>query len=152
MYDFIDRPFISLNRGGRMVVSAMRHWVRAASIGRCPCGDVASIFQERDLMVGFPHFHMMMAVLNREALDQLRFAAVDCERISEHEALILSLIRIAHQGDTERAYSIAGQVVEKTAISPLLIAMTALGQALADARLFPAMPAYGSDCMRFPDE
>ena len=40
MYAFLDRPVQSLNRGGQLLIWAMRHWVRAASAGRCPCGDI----------------------------------------------------------------------------------------------------------------
>ncbi len=142
MYEFVDRPVTSLRRGGELVVWAMRHWVRAASTGRCPCGDVAPAFHKRDLMPAFPHFHMMMAVLNREAILQLRFGSVDCERVSEHEALLLSLLRAMHLTPGGQARATAALIVAPDSVTTLTIAMTALAQGLADANLLPRVPLY----------
>lgn len=152
MYDFVDRPVSSLNRGGRMLVWAMRHWVKAASAGRCPCGDVAPAFHKSGLMPSFPHFHVMMAVLNREALERLRFCTVDCGRVGEHEALVLSLLRGVHAGPAERVRETAALIVAPDAVGTLIIALTALAHALAEAGLALAAPIHDAECGRFPDE
>lgn len=152
MYEFVDRPVTSLNRSGRLLVWAMRHWVRAAGTGRCPCGDVAPAFHKRGLMPSFPHFHIMMAVLNRESLMRLRFGAVGCERVSEHEALLISLVRAALDAPAARMRETVGMIVRAESVATLIIALTAVAQGLAEAGLMPAAAVHDPECSRFPDE
>lgn len=152
MYEFVDRPVSSLNRGGRLLIWAMRHWVSAVSAGRCPCGDVGPIFHKWKLMPGFPHFHILMALLNRNAVARLRFGPVDCERVHEDEALIISLVRAAHEQPLERMQGMASLIVCKGSTPPLLIAAAALAQALLDAGLWPAPPIHDPDYVSFPHE
>ena len=152
MYDFIDRPVTALNRGGRLLVWAMRQWVRAVQAGRCPCGDLRPAFESRTLGAAFPHFHEMMAVLNRHAVEQMRFGAVDCERVSEHEALVISLVRAAHDEEMVRVGETAALIVGQRQRPYLLGPMAALAQALADKNRLPATPVFDPDCARFPNE
>lgn len=149
MYDFVDRPVESLNKGGRLLVWAMRHWVRGASEGRCPCGDVGPVFHKWNLMAGFPHFHLMMALLNRHALDKLRFGAVEAEPVSEDEAILLSLIRVARDEEPGRMRDMAGRMVDQQAVPPLIIAFSALAQSLIDAGMRPLPPMFDIDRARF---
>ncbi|MBU0554866.1 MAG: hypothetical protein KKD64_06230 [Alphaproteobacteria bacterium] len=152
MYAFLDQPVIMLSRGGQMMVWAMRHWTRAVGAGRCPCGDVGPGFLKAKLMPGFPHFHMMMALLNRHALDKLAFADIDCPRISDGEALLLSLIRMAGEDSPEHLASAAALVIQPTAVPPLLMALDSLAGALAQADLWPALPMFDPDNASFPHE
>jgi len=118
MYDFIDQPVRSLNSGGRLLLWAMRHWVKAASTGRCPCGDIASAFQTHHLMAAMPHFNILMAVLNREALAPMRFGAIGCAQVSEHEALLIGLLRMVRQAPAETARETMGMIVAADAAGP----------------------------------
>jgi len=152
MYAFVDRPLKSLDRGGRLLVWAMRHWTKAAAAGRCPCSDVGPAFHKANLMSGFPHFHMMMALLNRHAVEKLPFGDIDCARTSEGEALLLSLIRTAGNDTSERLADTAALIIRPNAVPPMLIALAALGEALAQARLSPALPLADPDNVRFPHE
>jgi hypothetical protein len=152
MYAFLDQPVIMLSRGGQMMVWAMRHWTRAVGAGRCPCGDVGPAFLKAKLMPGFPHFHMMMALLNRHALDKLPFGDIDCPRISDGEALLLSLIHLAGEEASDRVAEAAALVISPTAVPPLLMALDSLGAALADADLWPGLPMFDPDNVRFPNE
>lgn len=152
MYDFIDRPVTALNRGGRLLVWAMRQWVQAAQAGRCPCGDLRPTFESRGLGAVYPHFHGMMAVLNRHAVETMRFGAVDCARVSEHEALVISLIRAAQGEEKLRVGETAALIVGRQQYPYLLGPMAALAQALADANRLPATPVFDPDCARFPNE
>ena len=152
MYEFVDRPVTSLSSGGQLLIRSMRYWVRAASAGRCPCGDVGPIFQKWNLMPGFPHFHILMALLNRNAVTKLRFGTLDCERVREDEALIISLIRAAHEQPLERMQGMAEMIVCKGSTPPLLIAAAALAQSLIDVKLWPTPPIHDPDCVRFPNE
>lgn len=150
MYAFIDRPVDSLNLGGRLLVWAMRHWVKAASAGRCPCGDVGPAFHKWNLMAGFPHFHMLMALLNRNAATKLQFGSLECERVTEHEALLLSLVRSAREADAEQLRDTVEMLVCKASVPPILIALAALGQAMVDVGLRPLPPLFDPDRVRFP--
>jgi len=152
MYDFVDRPVASLNRGGRMLVWAMRHWVRAVQVGRCPCGDIRPAFEGRTLGAAFPHFHVMMAVLNRHAVEKMRFGPVDCERVGEHEALVLAMVCAARGPDLSQAERTASLILERAQVTHLLVPMAALAHALADANRLPAGPIFDPDCARFSNE
>lgn len=152
MYDFVDRPVASLNRGGRLLIWAMRHWVRAVQNARCPCSDVGPAFHKSDLMAGFPHFHVMMTMLNRHARETLRFGAVDCMRVSEHEAIIISMVRAMRDHPASQAERAAALIIGEDQVAHLLIPMSALARALEDADFFPAPPASHFDCTRFFDE
>jgi len=152
MYDFVDRPVTSLNRGGRMLIWAMRHWVRAIRAGRCPCGDIRPAFEGKALGAAFPHFHVMMAVLNRHAVEKMRFGPVDCEQVSEHEALVLAMVRAARGPDLARAERTASLIVDRAQVAHLLVPMAALAHALAHARRLPAGPIFDPDCARFSNE
>lgn len=129
MYDFVDRPVTSLNRGGRMLVWAMRHWVRAVQLGRCPCGDIRPAFDGKALGAAFPHFHVMMAVLNHHAVEKMRFGPVDCERVSEHEALVMAMVCAAREPDLARAERAASLIVDRAQVTHLLVPMAALAHA-----------------------
>jgi len=152
MYDFVDRPVTSLNRGGRLLIGAMRHWVRAVQAGRCPCGDVGPAFGKWNLMAGFPHFHDMMVALNQNALEKQRFGPVGCERVSEHEALIIAMIRALRSQPADQVAHTAALVVGEAQVSQLLVPMTALARTLADANIFPAAPIFDPDCTRFSND
>lgn len=152
MYDFIDRPVTALNRGGRLLVWAMRHWVRAVQAGRCPCGDLRPTFESRALGAAYPHFHGMMAVLNRYATEQMRFGAVDCARVSEHEALVISMVRAAHDEEKLQAGETAALIVGRPHCPYLLAPMVALAQALAATNRLPATPVFDPASTRFPNE
>lgn len=152
MYDFVDRPVTSLNRGGRMLVWAMRHWVRAVQTGRCPCGDIRPAFDGKALGAAFPHFHVMMAVLNRHAVEKLRFGPVDCERVSEHEALVMAMVCATRGPDPVRAERTASLIVDPAQVTHLLVPMVALAHALADANRLPAGPIFDPGCARFSNE
>ena len=144
MYEFVDRPVSSLNRGGQLLVSAMRRWVAAIGGGRCPCSELSPSFERADLTAGFPHFHVMMALLNGHAREQFRFCAVECPLITEHEALLLTVIRSA-QDDIDRTRETARLFIREGAVTPLLVALAALSEALAGTDHWPMPPASDAE-------
>lgn len=152
MYDFVDRPVTSLNRGGRFLIWAMRNWVGALNDGGCPCGSVGPAFRKWNLMAGFPHFHVMMVLFNRDATEQFRFGPVGHERVTEHEALIIAMIRAVREEAPDRMRDAASLMVCEGSVPPLLIAMSALGEALFEAELWPAPPIFDPDCASFRSE
>ena len=152
MYDFVDRPVTSLNRGGRFLIWAMRQWVDSLEKGRCPCGAIGPAFNKWKLMAGFPHFHLMMALLNRDAAEKFRFGPIGYERVTEHEALIVHLVRTVRDMPPERMRETAALMICEGSVPPLLIAMSALAEALSEENLRPEPPVFDPDCASFRHE
>lgn len=142
MYDFVDRPVTALDDGGRFLIWCMRSWVRSMSVGRCPCAVIGPAFGKRKMTAGLPHFHMMMMALNHDGLEELVFAQPDCNRVSEDEALILGTLVLRGDSHPTAMRDMAALLVSESSIVTLLTAMTALGRAMAESRIFPERPHY----------
>lgn len=137
MYYFLDRPVASLNHGGRLLVWAMRSWVSAASKRECPARVIASAFGQCGILPGLHPFLHMMALFNRHALDNFVFCSLACDRVSEHEAMILSLIT-GQSGQTARSIPLTLELlVEEDSVGDLLTALFRLDQALVSANVHP---------------
>lgn len=156
MYDFIDRPVTSLNHGARLLLGAMRHWVGAVQAGRCPCRALGPLFNRPEVSAAFPPLHAMMATLNRHAVEKMSFGRVDCARVSEHEALVIALVRAMANGGRHderppaHVAAAATRIVGARHSAQLLAPMALLAQALAEANRLPAGPIPDPDCTRFP--
>ena len=142
MYDFLDRPVTSLDNGGRFLVWSMRSWVKSIQPGRCPCGAIGPAFAKWKMMAGLPHFHMMMLIFNRDAKATFSFGALECNRVHEHEALIISLIGAMRTGRGETVRATLALMVKDEAVTELMTAVAALARAMAGASIFPGKPAY----------
>lgn len=155
MYEFVDRRVTGLGLGGRFMIWAMRQWIETLGEGRCPCSGIGPTFQKWGMMAGFPHFHLMMAVLNRDATEQLRFAPVDHDHVTEHQALMLSMVAGSHAADDARTQGTVSLIVRPQAVDPVTMALAGLAEALAAAGLLPTpVPgaASGPDRESFPHE
>jgi hypothetical protein len=137
MYEFIDRPVTSLDHGGRFLVWSMRIWVKAAGEGQCPVSAVAPAFAKWQMIGGLAHFHKSMLMFNRDALEQFGFCALQCNHVSEHEAIILSLICSLRDARPQTIRDTLVLVIEEDSIGDLLGALTALGNSLEGAGIFP---------------
>ena len=131
MYDFVDRPLTSLGHGGRFLVWSMRTWVKAMHAGRCPCFAVGSGFAQWRMVSGLPDFHMLMMIFNRDGLQKLMFGAVECDRVSEHEALILSLVQAVRTVQPAALHKTLALVVTDDAVANLTTALISLGGRMA---------------------
>lgn len=94
------------------------------------------------MTAGLPHFHMMMMALNHDGLEQLHFAHLDCNRVSEGEALILGTLTLMMNDQPTVMRDVIGLLVEDNATVTLLTAMTALGRAMAESKIFPERPQH----------
>lgn len=101
------------------------------------------------MAAGYPHFHVMMALFNRHATEHFRFGSLGHKCITEHEALIIGMIRAARAGPTEEMRKAAGVMVCEGSVSHLLIAMSELGDALLHALLWPMPPILNQDNVSF---
>ncbi|HWJ68619.1 MAG TPA: hypothetical protein VNS79_01005 [Sphingobium sp.] len=129
----------------------MRHWVKAVQAGRCPCGDIRPAFQNAALAAAVPHFHVMMAVLNRHATEKMGMGHLDSVQVSEHEAIILAMVRTTGGGGLTHVAGTAAHLVGEDHATHLLVPTAALAQALANANRLPASPIHDPDCTRFPE-
>lgn len=142
MYDFVDRPVTSLDHGGRFLIWTMRSWVKCMYAGRCPCTTIGPAFSKWKMIAGLPHFHMMMMVFNRDGRENFRFGPLECNRVREHEALIMSLVHAMRMGSGEPVRATLALLVKEDAVTTLMTAVAAMGRAMADAEIFPGKPEY----------
>jgi hypothetical protein len=137
MYDFLDRPVTSLNPGGRFLVWSMRSWVKAMSDRSCPASTLGNAFARWGMIAGLQPFLRMMAVLNRSGLETFQFCTLSCNHVSEHEAIILSLVCSLNEGRPEAVCDTLALLVEDDAIGECVASLTALGGCLEKASIFP---------------
>ena len=137
MYDFIDQPVESLDNGGRFLLWAMRGWTRATGRGGCAPAALVRGFAGVGALAALPHFHMAMAVLNREAGEPLTLAPMACLQIAEDEALLASLWRDAALGHDTTLRATLTLMINEAAVAPAAQALTAAAERLASVGLAP---------------
>jgi hypothetical protein len=142
MYDFLDRPLGRLAPGGRFLLYAARGWIHAATAGGCPPGMLAPAFARHGVLAALPHFHTLLAELNRRALAQISFAPLGHARIAEDEAIFLQLCRDASAAPP-RARATLALLVEEEAVSPAFVALLAAMARLGDGGLGDIARAEG---------
>lgn len=140
MYEFLDRPLTALDSGGRFLVWSMRVWVKTLGESQCPASAIAPAFAKWRMIGGLAHFHKTMLMFNRDALEQFGFCALQCNHVSEHEAIILSLVRSLRDPRPQVVRDTLALLVQEDCIGDLLGALSALGHSLDDAGLFPGRP------------
>lgn len=139
MYDFVDRPVALLGPGGRFLLAAMRGWIQAATLRRCPPGALAPAFARHGVLPALAPVHQLMTALNRQGRQTIAFAPPACARISEGEAVLLQLWRDAAQAP-ERAERTLELLVEAEAVGPALMAMVMTVCRLWEGGLAPVEP------------
>jgi hypothetical protein len=140
MYEFIDRPVTSLDHGGRFLIWATRNWVKAVNDRVCPASVIAGAFRKWDMLSGLQPFLRMMAVFNRHGLENFQFCALACNHVSEHEAIIISLIVSLRDGRPEAVRKTIGLLVDEDGIGDLISALSTLGRAMDAAGIYPGWP------------
>jgi len=71
-----------------------------------------------------PDFHLAMAMLNRDGLERISLAPINCRRIIEHEAILIGMWRDLANGDLDRMRETLELLVKTEAVSPIARAMT----------------------------
>jgi hypothetical protein len=140
---FVDRPVTVLDRGGRFLVWSMRRWSSVVCEDRCPGPALAPAFARWRMIGGLQPFVRLMIALQRDAMRPLRFCALPCNRISEDEAIMLSLMVAAQ---TERRVTVSetlALLVAEDNLGDALGAVFAIAGALGDAELAPGYPQAG---------
>lgn len=140
MYEFVDRPVTSLDSSTRFLIWAMRSWAKSINEKRCPCNSIGPAFAQLELLAGLPHFHMMMMILSCKALERFRFAQPRCNRIGEHEALILSFVYTTNTRRMGDLQATLARVVRDQWLPDLVTAVESFGCAMARADILPVRP------------
>ena len=83
MYIYLDQPVGRLANGERFLLWGMRGWSHAMEKGMCAPMALSRGFTAVNALAGLPDFHLAMALLNRDALVQLRLAPMEYARIME---------------------------------------------------------------------
>jgi len=135
MYDYVDRPVASLDRGGQLLVWAMRRWVKDRAAGSCPCREIGPAFHVYRLTPALPFFQRSMTLLTGSMRQTLALGAA---HVSEHEAVVLALIRTLPARNLDDAADIAGLLVRAEAAPRLADALRQLA-----LRLFARDLLYG---------
>lgn len=141
MYEFVDRPVTSLDHGGRLLVWSMRSWVKAMGDRACPAGAIAPVFAQWRMLPGLQPFLRVMALFNHKGLETFQFCALPCNHISEHEAIIVSLLCALRDSRPDAVQGTLALLVEEEAIGDCLASLTALGRAMDAAAIYPARAA-----------
>ena len=144
MYDFLDRPVTSLDHGGRFLVWSMRSWVKAMGDRQCPGSVLGNAFARWNMIAGLQPFLRMMALFNRNGLETFQFCALACNHVSEHEALILSLVCSLRDSRPDALRDTLALLVEEDSIGDVIGALSALGRMMDEASIFPARPMAAS--------
>jgi len=137
VYDFIDRPITDLNHGGRVLIWSMRSWVKAMGERTCPASVVASAFARWNMLPGLQPFLRAMALFNRHGLENFQFCPLQCNHVSEHEAIIVSLLRALREERPEAVRTTLALLVEEEALGDLIVSLTRLGETMVAAGVFP---------------
>src|SRR5690606_21943291 len=107
----------------------------------CPAALIAPAFAKWRMLGGVQPFHRAMLLLNRDALEPVNFCAMRCNQISEHEALIISMIcTLGDRGPRDVRDTLA-LMVEEDSIGDLLGALSALATAMDGAAILPVRPS-----------
>lgn len=148
MYDFLDRPVTSLDHGGRFLIWSMRNWVRARINNTCPANALAKAFEKWSMLPGLHPFLRMMALLNRHGLANFEFCALNCNHISEHEAIILSLMGSLQDRPAGAIHATISLLVEEECIGDVVVVISEIRKAMDRAGIHPGPPmdAAGRSC------
>lgn len=133
MYDFVDRPVTSLDHSGHFLVWSMRAWVKSMHESQCPCSAVGPAFAKWKMIAGLFNFHKMMLIFNRFAMETFCFCSLDCNRVTEHEALILSVFNGVRMSRPDVVRGTLELLVKEDAVADLVTVILSLGQSLTEA-------------------
>jgi hypothetical protein len=93
MYDVLDRLVTCLHLQARFLLWAMRGWAVAIERRTCPPMALWRGFVSIGAQAALPEFHIGLALLNRHGRATITLAPIECPRIVEDEAVLLSLWR-----------------------------------------------------------
>ena len=142
MYHFLDRPVTTLDAGGRFLIWAMRSWVKVMGERSCPGTAIAYAFGRWNVIAGLQPFLRIMALFNRHGLETFQFCALQCNHVSEHEAILLSLVCDLRDAEPQAIRDTLAMLIEEDQIGELIAALTVLGRSLERGGILPRRGAW----------
>ncbi|MBV9840822.1 MAG: hypothetical protein JOY99_04665 [Sphingomonadaceae bacterium] len=136
MYELVDRPVERLSEGSRFLLWAMRAWTDSLGRRQCPPGALAGVFLRAGVIEALPDFHRLLTTFSREAKIVLGLAPMHCGRISEDEAILLSLWSDAER-EPLRAQATLELLIQTDAVPNAFQALLTTAQQLRGAGLPP---------------
>lgn len=85
------------------------------------------------MLHGLNPFLRMMAQFNRRGLENFQFCALQCKHVSEHEAIIISLVCGLRESRPATVRRTLDLLVEEEAVGDLILALSHLGKAMDEA-------------------
>lgn len=137
MYRYLDRPLTNLSDGERVLVWAMRRWLDARRAGECPAQSIGAVFSTRQVLAGLAPFQQVMTLLDRQGRQTLVFAPLRCRRVSEGEAVLLTLVGGVLATGPTRTHATATLLVSPDHVNGVVDALARLACAFAEAGLVP---------------
>jgi hypothetical protein len=89
------------------------------------------------MLMGLQPFLRVMALFNRHGRENFQFCALPCNHISEHEAIIVSLLCNLREDRPGLVHDTLTLLVEEEAIADLLTSLSHLGKAMDAAAITP---------------
>lgn len=122
MYDYLDRPVVTLTAADRLFLGATRQWVATVRAKRCPCTGLGPALAAQGLLPMLHDLNMAMVLLDREGNDQLMFKPVGCGVLSDDEAMLLTLTAAARAGQDDKVAAIVARIVKPEARHAMTVA------------------------------
>lgn len=143
MYDSVDRPLASLDRGGQLMVWSMRRWMKDSAGGGSACMHICPAFRSYRIADALPQFDAMMVALRDTMREPL---VVGGDVVTEHEAIVLGLLKQISTTAPSEAVKTAGALVTVDGALSLADALNSVGECLIRQGLFGRysqwFPAY----------
>lgn len=138
MYKFVDQPCDRLTAGSRFILEAMRGWVMSAQQNRCPVVTLAPSFSRMaaDRVLG--DFHALMLDLHRQGRISMAFGPIGHDRITEIEAVLLSLWSEIVADCPDRTRIILELLVTEQAIDRMMAHMVRIAAHMSTLGLAPS--------------
>lgn len=133
MYDSVDRPLASLDRGGQLMVWSMRRWMKDSAGGGPACVHICPAFRSYKIAGALPQFDAMMVALRDTMREPL---VVGGDVVTEHEAIVLGLLRQISKIAPSEAVKTAGALVTVDGALNLADALNSVGESLVRQGLF----------------
>ena len=139
MYNYLDRPVASLDRGAAFLLWAIRTGAAAMVGRRCLGAALGPGFGRSGAEGALPSFAMAMAVLVRDANRTITIMPARCCTVAEDEAILLSLLGATDDDADARSRAVISLLIDdETARIAAFRAVRVLAIELLAAGLAPA--------------
>lgn len=108
MYNYLDKPLNKASASEKFFVWAIRGWLEAIQLNKCPRSFLKKGFEGQSGNNLFPIFNTFMSTLHAGAARDIRICSLPCRKITEDEALLLAAIaglELGHKSPARAVFS-----------------------------------------------